>query len=222
MAVSGVARLWSRRSAAVYHSFGHPTPYAYAENEMMEDELGEEAPLCGSHVEDEKEYETIMDMIGFGKFQIFLLLVCGWANASDAVEILCVSFILPSAECDLDLTSFMKGVLSATVFLGMMIGGYMWGCLGDSLGRKNTLVSSLLVNTLGKVNYQLVYGIPAPCSTGPRIRILFPYPPLTEQHAKYSRFLRIRNLSSQTSGSGEHQILTATIVELYSIFLLHW
>ena len=33
-----------------------------------------------------------------------LLLVCGWANASDAVEILCISFLLPSAECDLALT----------------------------------------------------------------------------------------------------------------------
>ena len=52
----------------------------------------------------EKEYEWLLNRVGFGRFQILLLLVCGWANASDAVEILCVSFILPSAECELGLT----------------------------------------------------------------------------------------------------------------------
>jgi hypothetical protein len=130
------------------------------EQDTLEDGLGDETPLVRvSHEEDEKEYEALLDMVGFGKFQIYLLLVCGWANASDAVEILCVSFILPSADCDLDLTPLMKGVLTAIIFFGMMIGGYMWGCLGDSLGRKNTLVSSLLMNTLGK-SLCFAYGIP--------------------------------------------------------------
>ncbi|XP_076309059.1 synaptic vesicle glycoprotein 2C-like isoform X6 [Tachypleus tridentatus] len=55
---------------------------------------------------------------GFGRFQWLLLLVCGMANASDAVEILCVSFLLPSAECDLHLTSSDKGWLSAIIFIG--------------------------------------------------------------------------------------------------------
>ncbi|XP_076309058.1 synaptic vesicle glycoprotein 2C-like isoform X5 [Tachypleus tridentatus] len=54
---------------------------------------------------------------GFGRFQWLLLLVCGMANASDAVEILCVSFLLPSAECDLHLTSSDKGWLSAIIFI---------------------------------------------------------------------------------------------------------
>ena len=72
----------------------------------------------------------------------------GWANAADAVEILCVSFLLPAAECDLRMTSFDKGLLSAIVFLGMMIGGYIWGSLGDSLGRKGVLMASMAVNAI--------------------------------------------------------------------------
>ncbi len=48
-----------------------------------------------------------------------MLIVCGWANASDAIEVLCVSFLLPAAECDLKLTASDKGWLSAVVFLGM-------------------------------------------------------------------------------------------------------
>lgn len=44
--------------------------------------------------------------------------MCGWANASDAVEILCVSFLLPTARCDLNLTSSDMGLLTASIFLG--------------------------------------------------------------------------------------------------------
>ena len=74
------------------------------------------------------------------------MLVCGWANASDAVEILCISFLLPSAECDLELTPTRKGWLSAILFVGMMIGGYVWGSLGDTLGRRVVLMNAMVVN----------------------------------------------------------------------------
>lgn len=32
-------------------------------------------------------YEKTVSSCGFGKFQVFLLLICGWALASDSVEI---------------------------------------------------------------------------------------------------------------------------------------
>lgn len=51
-------------------------------------------------------------------FHWLLLVVCGWANASDAVEILCVSFLLPTARCDLLLSSSDMGLLTASIFLG--------------------------------------------------------------------------------------------------------
>uniref|UniRef100_G3NWD5 Synaptic vesicle glycoprotein 2 n=1 Tax=Gasterosteus aculeatus TaxID=69293 RepID=G3NWD5_GASAC len=83
---------------------------------------------------------------GFGLFHWLLLLVCGWANASDAVEILCVSFLLPTARCDLLLSSSDMGLLTASIFLGMMVGGYTWGYLADRRGRRRVLVVSLTVN----------------------------------------------------------------------------
>ena len=49
------------------------------------------------------------------------MLVCGLANASDAVEVLCISFLLPSAECELKLTTSDKGWLSAIMFIGKQI-----------------------------------------------------------------------------------------------------
>jgi VNT family MFS transporter (synaptic vesicle glycoprotein 2) len=77
------------------------------------------------------DFEKALSLVGFGKFQLLLLFVCGLANASDSIEILCVSFVLPSAECDLNMSSSDKGFLSSITFLGMMIGGYIWGSLSD-------------------------------------------------------------------------------------------
>lgn len=93
-------------------------------------------------------YEEAVEKAGFGLFHWLLLVVCGWANASDAVEILCVSFLLPTARCDLLLSSSDMGLLSASIFLGMMVGGYMWGYLADHRGRRRVLVMSLTVNGL--------------------------------------------------------------------------
>ncbi|XP_035520727.1 synaptic vesicle glycoprotein 2C [Morone saxatilis] len=93
-------------------------------------------------------YEEAVEEAGFGLFHWLLLVVCGWANASDAVEILCVSFLLPTARCDLLLSSSDMGLLTASIFLGMMVGGYMWGYLADQRGRRKVLVVSLTVNGL--------------------------------------------------------------------------
>ncbi|XP_040019491.2 synaptic vesicle glycoprotein 2C isoform X2 [Gasterosteus aculeatus] len=91
-------------------------------------------------------FEEAVEETGFGLFHWLLLLVCGWANASDAVEILCVSFLLPTARCDLLLSSSDMGLLTASIFLGMMVGGYTWGYLADRRGRRRVLVVSLTVN----------------------------------------------------------------------------
>lgn len=93
-------------------------------------------------------YEEAVEEAGFGLFHWLLLVVCGWANASDAVEILCVSFLLPTARCDLHLSSSDMGLLTASIFLGMMVGGYVWGYLADQRGRRRVLVVSLTVNGL--------------------------------------------------------------------------
>ena len=59
--------------------------------------------------------------IGFGKFHALLLIVCGWANMSDAVEILSVSFLLPDASLDMNISSVEKGLLTSIIFVGEYI-----------------------------------------------------------------------------------------------------
>jgi hypothetical protein len=56
--------------------------------------------------------------IGYGKFHWLVLILCGWAVSSDAIEVLSVSFMLPSAEKDLKMSSQDKGWLNAIIFVG--------------------------------------------------------------------------------------------------------
>lgn len=94
-------------------------------------------------------YEDALKKTGYGWFHWLVLFLCGWAVSSDAIEVLSVSFMLPSAQKDLDMSSEDKGWLNAIIFVGMMIGGYFWGSLADRHGRRTVLLGSLTVNGLG-------------------------------------------------------------------------
>ena len=76
------------------------------------------------------DYDTALTHVGYGRWHWMLAWVCGWANASDAVELLAISFLLPSAQCELELTNLRKSVIVMIGFVGMLIGGFLWGTLG--------------------------------------------------------------------------------------------
>ena len=59
-------------------------------------------------------------------------LVLAMGNAADAVEILCVGFIMSDIS---SVTRMDKELLSAAVFLGMLFGGIICGYLSDIIGR---------------------------------------------------------------------------------------
>lgn len=64
--------------------------------------------------------ESYLKHSGIGLFHVILLLVTGLATAADAVEIFGVSFVVPIAEDDLNLSTGDKGWLDASIFIGMM------------------------------------------------------------------------------------------------------
>ena len=75
----------------------------------------------------------------------------GIANSSDASEILCLSYILSIPQFEdhiLHHAAWRAGLLAATVFMGMLIGGLVVGGASDSLGRQPLLVTGLAVNSI--------------------------------------------------------------------------
>lgn len=90
----------------------------------------------------------MVTIIGYGKFHYFLLAVCGIVSTSEEMDVISMSFILPSAQCDLDLDTQAKGWLNSIIFIGMMVGAYAWGAVADALGRRKVLIVISLVNAL--------------------------------------------------------------------------
>ncbi|XP_050536946.1 synaptic vesicle glycoprotein 2B isoform X2 [Daktulosphaira vitifoliae] len=64
------------------------------------------------------------------------------------MDVICMSFILPSAQCDLKLNTSSKGWLNSIIFIGMMAGAYIWGSLADALGRRKVLIVISFMNAL--------------------------------------------------------------------------
>uniref|UniRef100_K3XAV2 Major facilitator superfamily (MFS) profile domain-containing protein n=1 Tax=Globisporangium ultimum (strain ATCC 200006 / CBS 805.95 / DAOM BR144) TaxID=431595 RepID=K3XAV2_GLOUD len=84
-----------------------------------------------------------------GYFQLRTVLILGLGNAADAIEILSIGYILVVYEDkDGTLTRAQQSVLAAAIFAGMFVGGIFFGALSDQIGRRKSLLYSLLVNAL--------------------------------------------------------------------------
>lgn len=81
-----------------------------------------------------------------GRFQVIAISTLGLANAADAIEVLCIGFILPALDPSWNVSGPEQGVLSAAVFAGMLVGGLAGGALADAMGRRAALALALVVN----------------------------------------------------------------------------
>ncbi|XP_049964388.1 synaptic vesicle glycoprotein 2B-like [Schistocerca serialis cubense] len=66
------------------------------------------------------------------------------ASLAQQLSISAISYILPSAECELQLSPEDKGTLNATGYIGMILSAYVWGFLSDTVGRRRLLVFGYL------------------------------------------------------------------------------
>lgn len=94
------------------------------------------------------DFEKAIELAGYGKFHYFLLVICGFVSTSEEMDVISMSFILPSAQCDLSLDTHSKGWLNSIIFIGMMAGAYMWGSLADTLGRRKVLIVISFTNAI--------------------------------------------------------------------------
>lgn len=94
------------------------------------------------------DFEHAIELTGYGRFHYILLAICGLVSTSEEMDVISMSFILPSAQCDLDLNTQSKGWLNSIIFIGMMVGAYAWGSVADSLGRKKILIVISIMNAL--------------------------------------------------------------------------
>ncbi|KRT78777.1 membrane transporter, partial [Oryctes borbonicus] len=93
-------------------------------------------------------FEAAISATSFGKFNFLLLALsvpCCWASMMDTSS---MSYVVPAAHCDLDLSLQQRGMLNAITYLGMITSALGWGFLADTLGRKKILVSGFTIDAI--------------------------------------------------------------------------
>jgi MFS transporter, putative metabolite:H+ symporter len=91
--------------------------------------------------------DQAIEEIGYGKFQRRLLWICGLGWAADAMEVLLIAFILPAIGEEWGLSATQKGFLATGIFLGMLLGSFLWGRISDLLGRKLGFIATIGIDS---------------------------------------------------------------------------
>ena len=94
------------------------------------------------------DFEKAISATGIGLFNVILLIASLFATLAAAFESSSMSYILPVAECDLQLSLFDKGILNAVSYAGMITSALIWGYLADTQGRKKVLVCGFLADAV--------------------------------------------------------------------------
>ncbi|XP_055387750.1 synaptic vesicle glycoprotein 2B-like [Condylostylus longicornis] len=94
------------------------------------------------------DFEKAITESGFGLFNFILVAAALPSCFATVYETSTMSYILPSAECDLKLSLFDKGVLNAITYAGMISSAIFWGYAADTFGRKKLLAQGFLSNVI--------------------------------------------------------------------------
>jgi len=74
--------------------------------------------------------------VGFGNFQVVVLVYAGMGLVADAMEMMLLSFIGPAVQSAWGLSSHEESLLTTVVFAGMLVGTYTSGVVSDTYGRR--------------------------------------------------------------------------------------
>eukprot|EP00111_Clytia_hemisphaerica_P001272 TCONS_00003636-protein len=117
---------------------------------MMEEHKETESLLQNENVNDDDiepkgdDYtiEEAIERIGFGKFQLKLLAMVGFAWSADSLEMALLAILAPAVRCEWHLSHYHEAMLTTIVFIGMLIFSYFWGWASDTYGRRKVLIWS--------------------------------------------------------------------------------
>ena len=93
-------------------------------------------------------YNDAIEKIGMGKFQYKLMVICGLGWAADAMEVLLIAFAIPAIGEEWGLTNSQKGLLGTAIFVGMLLGAWVWGRFSDLFGRKIGFISTVGIDSV--------------------------------------------------------------------------
>ncbi|CAG9135960.1 unnamed protein product [Plutella xylostella] len=88
-------------------------------------------------------FEEALDRTGYGPYNYFQTATTGLAIVAYALVGFSGTMVVPTSACELGTTPAQQGILAAIPFIGYILGGVVWGYLGDTRGRRRMLLVSL-------------------------------------------------------------------------------
>lgn len=119
--------------------------------EVLEAEMAMNSAMDKSGEKLDKSAATLDDAMllsGFGMYNICHMLMSGVILLGMIMQSLALGYILPAAQCDLELTLQQRGWLSAIPFLAIILTSYFWGWLADTQGRRPVMLFSMLISAV--------------------------------------------------------------------------
>ncbi|XP_052758144.1 synaptic vesicle glycoprotein 2B-like [Galleria mellonella] len=92
------------------------------------------------------DYETALDLAGYGHFSRSALGACACAFFTTGVQNCVMSYVLPAAKCELQLTTYQAGLINMAFMSGGVASAFFWGIVGDVFGRRSVLSVTLLLD----------------------------------------------------------------------------
>lgn len=90
-------------------------------------------------------YDEVLSYIGLGRYNYFLLAVCGLCLMQVTIEALNMAFTMPFLQCEIEIPTGLEGLVKATGFFGLILSSHLWGFLTDTWGRVKVLRTALAI-----------------------------------------------------------------------------
>ncbi|XP_076108218.1 synaptic vesicle 2-related protein-like [Mytilus galloprovincialis] len=129
-----------RRAAGIQDGTGGTDSYTSLKELRHNLSPVEEGEPSTDSSEDTYTIQQAIDNIGFGKFQVKLSILTGFAWMADAMEMMILAILSPALHCEWQLKGWQQALITTVVFAGMMCSSSLWGSISDKYGRKAELI----------------------------------------------------------------------------------
>ncbi|KAI0322023.1 MFS general substrate transporter [Amylostereum chailletii] len=107
--------------------------------------------------------DKTIDRIGMGTYQWTLLSLCGFGWLADNMWIQAVAIILPRVQQHYTVPDNYIGILSSSMFAGMMVGAIGWGTCSDLMGRSTAFNATLFFTSVFGIGASFATTFPMLC-----------------------------------------------------------
>ncbi|XP_050465178.1 synaptic vesicle glycoprotein 2B-like [Cataglyphis hispanica] len=115
---------------------------------LASDRENDKIATITDNVNEQADFNKAISTTGYGVFNVLLVLgtlPIAWTAIFDTTS---GAFILASAECDLELTFFRKGVLVAFPYIAMTMTTFIWDYITPYVSMKILFVLALLIDSI--------------------------------------------------------------------------